>query len=61
MTGLTLGGGIGPNAPWAGLTADRLRAATMVTADGDVVTASTAEDRTCSGVCAVARAATSGW
>ncbi len=44
VTGLTLGGGIGPNAPWAGLTADRLRAATMVTADGDVVTASTAEN-----------------
>ena len=40
IVGLTLGGGIGPNAPWAGLTADRLREATMVTADGDVVTAS---------------------
>ncbi len=40
IVGLTLGGGIGPNAPWAGLTADRLREVTMVTADGDIVTAS---------------------
>lgn len=44
VVGLTLGGGIGPNAPWAGLTADRLRKVTMVTADGDVVTASGAEN-----------------
>ncbi len=41
IVGLTLGGGIGPNAPWAGLTADHLREATMVTAEGDIVTAST--------------------
>ena len=40
VAGLTLGGGIGPNAPWAGLTSDRLRSATMVTADGSIVTAS---------------------
>jgi hypothetical protein len=40
IAGLTLGGGIGPNAPWAGLTADHLRQATMVTADGSIVTAS---------------------
>ena len=40
VTGLTLGGGIGPNATWAGLTADHLRDVTMVTADGAVVTAS---------------------
>lgn len=39
VVGLTLGGGIGPNAPWAGLTADRLLKVTMVTADGKVVTA----------------------
>jgi len=44
VAGLTLGGGIGPNAPWAGLTADRLRKATMVTAAGDVVTASASEN-----------------
>ncbi|MBU3749684.1 MAG: FAD-binding oxidoreductase, partial [Mycobacterium sp.] len=44
IAGLTLGGGIGPNAPWAGLTADRLRRATMVTADGRVVTASAGEN-----------------
>lgn len=41
VAGLTLGGGIGPNATWAGLTADHLRGVTMVTATGDVVTAST--------------------
>ena len=40
VTGLTLGGGIGPNATWAGLTADHLREVTMVTATGSVVTAS---------------------
>jgi FAD/FMN-containing dehydrogenase len=44
VVGLTLGGGIGPNASWAGLTADRLRKATMVTAAGDVVTASASEN-----------------
>ncbi|WP_275571316.1 FAD-binding oxidoreductase [Mycolicibacterium vanbaalenii] len=44
VVGLTLGGGIGPNAPWAGLTADRLRKVTMVTAHGDVVTASPTEN-----------------
>jgi FAD/FMN-containing dehydrogenase len=40
IVGVTLGGGIGPNAPWAGLTADHLREVTMVTADGEIVTAS---------------------
>ena len=40
IAGLTLGGGIGPNAPWAGLAADHLCEATMVTADGDIVIAS---------------------
>ncbi len=44
VAGLTLGGGIGPNAPWAGLTTDRLRSVTMVTADGSVVTASATEN-----------------
>ncbi len=44
VAGLTLGGGIGPNAPWAGLTADRLRTVTLVTAAGDIVTASGAEN-----------------
>lgn len=44
VVGLTLGGGIGPNAPWGGLTADRLRKVTMVTAQGDVVTASQHEN-----------------
>lgn len=44
VAGLTLGGGIGPNAPWAGLTADRLRGVTMVTADGDIVTSSATEN-----------------
>ncbi|MCB1291233.1 FAD-binding oxidoreductase [Mycolicibacterium sp.] len=44
LAGLTLGGGIGPNAPWAGLTADRLRKATMVTAEGTMVTASATEN-----------------
>ena len=44
VAGLTLGGGIGPNAPWAGLTADRLRKVTMVTAAGDIVTASSTEN-----------------
>ena len=40
LTGVTLGGGIGPNAPWAGLAADRLKAVTMVTSSGNTVTAS---------------------
>lgn len=44
VVGLTLGGGIGPNARWAGLTADRLRKVTMVTADGSVVTAGDTEN-----------------
>lgn len=40
VAGATLGGGIGPNAPWGGLAADRLRSVTMVTATGLSVTAS---------------------
>ena len=40
LTGATLGGGIGPNAPWAGLAADRLKVITMVTSSGNTVTAS---------------------
>ena len=35
--GLVLGGGIGYNTHWAGLTADRLRATRMVTASGEVI------------------------
>ncbi len=37
MGGLTLGGGIGYNAHWAGLTCDRLQASRIVTAAGDVL------------------------
>lgn len=44
IAGLTLGGGIGPNAPWAGLTADRLRLVRMVDAEGAQVTASATEN-----------------
>lgn len=40
--GLTLGGGIGYNTHWAGLTADHLTGTRMVTATGDVVEASEA-------------------
>ena len=42
--GLVLGGGVGPNSSWAGLTADRLRETTVVTAAGDIVTASATEN-----------------
>ncbi len=42
--GLALGGGIGYHSRWAGLTSDRLRAARMVTASGEVVTASADEN-----------------
>ncbi|MFT4038417.1 MAG: FAD-binding oxidoreductase [Thermomicrobiales bacterium] len=37
MGGLTLGGGIGYNAHWAGLTSDHLLASRIVTANGDVL------------------------
>lgn len=37
MGGLTLGGGIGYNTHWAGLTADRLTASRIVTASSDVL------------------------
>lgn len=37
LGGLVLGGGIGYNTHWAGLTSDRLRASRIVTASGDVV------------------------
>lgn len=36
MGGLTLGGGIGYNAHWAGLTSDHLLASRIVTADGEI-------------------------
>src|SRR5918995_5086989 len=35
--GLTLGGGIGYNTHWAGLTSDHLRASRIVTADGELL------------------------
>lgn len=38
--GLTLGGGMGPNSRWAGLTCDQLIETTIVTADGEVLVAS---------------------
>jgi len=41
--GLVLGGGIGYHSRWAGLTSDRLRSARVVTASGEVVTASADE------------------
>ena len=44
IAGLTLGGGIGPNGPWAGLTADHLKKVTMVTADGEIVNASSEDN-----------------
>ena len=42
--GLTLGGGIGYNSHWAGLTCDRLVSTTMVTADGQVRTVSATQE-----------------
>jgi FAD/FMN-containing dehydrogenase len=41
--GLVLGGGIGYHSRWAGLTSDHLRSARLVTAGGEVVTASVDE------------------
>ena len=42
--GLVLGGGIGYHTRWAGLTSDHLRSARVVTASGDIVTASSDEN-----------------
>ena len=42
--GLVLGGGIGYHSRWAGLTSDHLRSARVVTATGNVVTASADEN-----------------
>lgn len=41
--GLTLGGGIGYNAHWAGLTCDHMRSSRIVTADGEVLEISPSE------------------
>ena len=45
VTGLTLGGGIGDNARWAGMTCDHLISADLVLASGDLVTASETDHR----------------
>jgi FAD/FMN-containing dehydrogenase len=39
VCGLTLGGGIGENSRWAGMTSDRLRSTNIVLANGTMVTA----------------------
>jgi FAD/FMN-containing dehydrogenase len=41
--GLTLGGGIGPNTRWAGLTCDRLQQTRIVTANGELRAASASQ------------------
>ncbi len=43
VTGLTLGGGIGDNSRWAGMTSDHLTSAELVLASGELVTASQSE------------------
>jgi hypothetical protein len=53
---MTLGGGIGWLARKHGLTIDSLVAAEIVTADGEVLTASETSIPTCSGRCAAAAA-----
>ena len=40
VCGLALGGGIGENSRWAGMTCDRLRSTSLVLASGELVTAS---------------------
>jgi FAD/FMN-containing dehydrogenase len=44
LGGLALGGGIGYHTRWAGLTADHMLSTTVVTAAGDIVTASADEN-----------------
>ena len=43
VTGLALGGGIGDNSRWAGMTSDHLISADLVLASGELVTASATE------------------
>mgnify|MGYP000846907124 FL=1 len=44
VCGLTLGGGIGENSRWAGMTCDRLRSTRLVLANGEAVNASDREN-----------------
>jgi FAD/FMN-containing dehydrogenase len=44
VTGLVLGGGIGDNARWAGMTCDHLESTDIVLANGELVTASEREN-----------------
>ncbi len=44
LGGLALGGGVGYHTRWAGLTADHMLSTTMITASGEIVTASADEN-----------------
>ncbi|MCV7178128.1 FAD-binding oxidoreductase [Mycolicibacterium sphagni] len=44
VTGLTLGGGIGDNSRWAGMTCDHLESTRLVVANGDIVETSATEN-----------------
>ena len=45
VTGLVLGGGIGDNSRWAGMTCDHLESTEIVLANGELVTASETDNR----------------